>query len=113
MRKKLPVNEDLDFAYILELMMPMHNTPEFSWLPELFSTIGYESLLKLCKYAGGETITIPTLDQLTDSIDALQYFYDIEIKNSKSIEDVPKRLMSLYQKIHEVYHADDYKTDNT
>ena len=46
-KNKLPLTEELDFAYLLELMPPLHGQPEFSWLPELFSIVGHESLLKL------------------------------------------------------------------
>ena len=109
---KLPVTEELDFAYLLELMPPLHDTPEYAWLPELFSIIGHERLIILCKYAGGETIKIPTLDELVDSIEALQWFYDIEINHRKRIEDVPIRLRNLLTKIFEVYRARDSKTDN-
>ena len=116
MKKKddrLPITEELDFVYLLELMPALHSVPQFAWLPELFSIIGHEKLLKLCKYAGGETIRIPTLDELSDSIEALQYYYDINIKKSKSIEEIPLRLVSCYSKIVGVYDASDNKPDNT
>ena len=100
---KLPVTEELDFAYLLELMPALHDVPEFTWLPELFSIVGAQSLINLCKYAGGETITIPTLDELTSSVEALQYFYDVEIKHSKEFSDVPLELQNTFKKICEVY----------
>lgn len=109
---KLPMTEELDFAYLLELMPPMHETPEYAWLPELFSIIGHEKLIILCKYAGGETIKIPTIDELVDSIEALQWFYDIEVKHTKHIEDVPVSLRKHLSKIFEVYHARDSKRDD-
>lgn len=102
---KLPVTEELDFAYLLSLMPPLHDVPEFSWLPELFAIIGHERLLTLCKYAGGETIKIPTLDELSRSIDALQWFYDISIKGIKTYDEVPYDLDDMVQKIGEVYDA--------
>lgn len=102
---ELPVTEELDFAYLLELMPPLHNVPEFSWLPELFSIIGHERLIKLCKYAGGERIRIPTLTQLTDSIDALQWFYDVRVKKIKNIAEVPPSLHAYFHKILEIYDA--------
>lgn len=103
--RKLPITEELDFAYLLELMLPLHNVAEFSWLPELFSIVGYDSLINLCRYAGGETITIPTVDQLENDIEALQLFYDINIKRIKTIESVPIHLLDLYSKIEKVYYA--------
>ena len=109
---KLPITEELDFAYLLELMLPLHNVPEFSWLPELFSIIGHERLINLCKYAGGESITIPTLNQLNSSISALQWFYDVYINKSKSELDVPRDIEVLYRKIAEVFYARNCETDD-
>lgn len=104
-KNNLPLTEELDFHYLLGLMPPLHQVPEFAWLPELFSIIGYERLITLCKYAGGERIKIPTLEQLTDSIDALQWFYDVNIKRCKNITEVPVNLHPLFHKILEVYNA--------
>jgi len=97
--ENLSITEELDFAYLLELLPVLHNVPEYSWLPELFAIVGHERLIDLCRYAGGETITIPTLDQLTNSIEALQWFYDVAIKKVKKSEDVPENLQSLFQRI--------------
>lgn len=112
MSSKLPATEELDFAYLLELMPPLHNVEEFAWLPELFSIIGVEKLVLLCKYAGGESIKIPTIDQLNNSIDALQWFYDIRVKKTKQAVEVPTHLQNLVIKIAEVYDARDGKADN-
>lgn len=100
---KLPVTEELDFQYLLQILPPLTNEPEFSWLPELFSIIGAKSLITLCKYAGGETIKIPTLQQLSKSIDALQLYYDVYISHKKSFEDVPNYLKDLVLKIKDIY----------
>lgn len=102
---ELPVTEELDFQYLLELMPPLHNEPEFAWLPELFSIIGYRSLIMLTKYAGGESIKIPTLNQLSESIEALQWFYNIKIKKSNNEVEVPGHIVNLYNKICECYDA--------
>lgn len=100
---ELSQGEELDFHYLLSLMRPLHNIDEFAWLPELFSIIGAESLIKLSKYCGGEEIRIPTTEQLAQSIEALQAFYDVEIKKTKSIEEINQDILPLYMKIHEVY----------
>lgn len=99
----LPITEELDFEYLLEMMPALHDKPGFAWLPELFSIIGAERFVNLCKYAGGETITIPTIDELSSSIEALQLFYDIRIKKKKKLSDVPPVLSSKFQIICEVY----------
>lgn len=105
MNKKLPITEELDFHYLLGLMPPLHNEPEFAWLPELFSTVGHESLIKLCNYAGGEVIKIPTIEQLSTSIDALQWFYDTEISHKRSADEIPLHYRKLVSKIKEIYDA--------
>lgn len=105
MKEHLPVTEELDFAYLLELMLPLYGVPEFAWLPELFSIIGHERLILLCKYAGGERIRIPTIEQLSDSIDALQWFYDIKIKKVRNIVEAPVNLLPLIIKIVDIYDA--------
>lgn len=89
--------EENDFIYLLELMPVLHNVPEFAWLPELFSIIGAERLISLCKYAGGEIIKIPTIEELSLSIAALQLYYDIDIKHID--KPVPENLSQLYDTI--------------
>lgn len=99
----LPITEEIDFEYLLEMMPALHDKPGFAWLPELFSIIGADKLVLLCKYAGGETLTIPTIEELSSSIEALQLFYDIKIKKIKNLSDVPPVLNSKFQIICEVY----------
>ena len=106
MSSKLNRTEELDFHYLLGLMPPLQNEQEFAWLPELFSIIGHERLIRLCKYAGGETIKIPTLYQLSDSIDALQIYYDVYVTESRKPEDIPDNLKPLVDKILEVFNAE-------
>lgn len=104
-KRKLPLTEELDFHYLLTLLPPLKDEPEFSWLPELFSIIGHEKLLLLCKYAGGETIRIPTLDELNFSINSLQFFYDVYIKHSKQEIDIPSIYLEEVKKIGDKYFA--------
>lgn len=106
-KDSLTVTEELDFAYLLELMRPLHNVDEYAWLPELFSLIGHESFIDLCRYAGGELIRIPTLDELCKSIESLQLFYDINIKHIKTESDIPDDYRSLYDEIKDIYNVRD------
>ena len=101
--KELPITEELDFQYLLQLLPPLENEPEFSWLPELFSIIGVKNLITLCKYAGGETIKIPTIEQLDKDIEALQWYYDIYISHKKSVVELPTELQPLVAKIKSIY----------
>jgi len=103
MEKELSITEELDFQYLLQLLPPLEDTPEFANLPELFSIIGAKNLITLCKYAGGETITIPTVEQLSNAIEALQWYYDIFITHKKSASDIPVGLVHLVHKLIKIY----------
>lgn len=105
MGKELSITEELDFQYLLQLLPPLENEPEFSWLPELFSIIGAKNLITLCKYAGGETIKIPTTEQLARDIEALQWYYDIYISHKKSVGEIPADLIMLVNKIKSIYNS--------
>ena len=108
----LPVTEEIDFHYLLTLMPVLKDVPEFSFLPELFTLIGYEKLIDLCKYTGGETIQIPTLEELSNSIDSLQWFYDVYIKQTKEVSQVPANLITEVMKIKEVYDVRNNQISN-
>lgn len=105
---ELSITEELDFQYLLQLLPPLEDTPEFSWLPELFSIIGARNLITLCKYAGGETIKIPTIEQLAADIDALQWYYDVFILKKKPIEEIPPDLLNLVLKIQNIYRSETF-----
>ena len=110
---KLPLTEELDFQYLLGLMMPLHECQEFAWLPELFSIIGYESLIDLCKYAGGEIIKIPTLEQLSRDIDAVRWFYETRVARTRTLQEVPSELSDIVTKISEIYDARNCEEDDS
>lgn len=105
----LPITEEIDFHYLLTLMPPLHDVPEFAWLPELFSIIGYKKLIKLCKYCGGEQIKLPDVETLSNSIEALQYFYDVYLIHRKSVSDIPDDIMNLVQKIRVIFNAHNHQ----
>ena len=113
MGNNIPITEELDFHYLLGLMPPLKDVPEFEWLPELFALIGEEKFINLCKYAGGETIRIPTIEELDNAISALQWFYDVYIKEEKLECGIPYRLMPLVNKVKEVYDARDRQAEDT
>ena len=103
MGKELSIKDELDFQYLLQLLPPLEGEPEFACLPELFSIIGARNLITLSKYAGGETIKIPTLEQLDRDITALQWYYDVYISKKKLLGEIPADICSLVMKIRDVY----------
>lgn len=102
-KSELPITEELDFQYLLQLLPPLENEADFAWLPELFSIIGANKLITLCKYAGGETIKIPTIEQLSKDIEALQWYYDVYISKKKYDFEIPEELKELVQIIKRTY----------
>ena len=105
--RKLSITEESDFSSLLELMVPMHNQPEYAWLPELFSTIGYKSFIRLCKFAGGERIQIPTLSELSTAIEAMDWYYKVWISKTQSVTDIPPDLHRLVEVIARTYDSSD------
>lgn len=100
---KLDLTQTSDFACLLELMAPLTDDPSYACLPELFSIIGHEKLLLLAKYAGGTTISIPTLEELNDSIAALQWYYDIHISKKKKLTHAPFKYRPTILKLEEYF----------
>lgn len=101
----LPITEEIDFHYLLTIMPALHKIPEYAWLPELFSVIGYENLILLCKYCGGEQIKLPDIKTLSNSIEALQYFYDVYLVGKRTVSDIPDDMMNAVQKIRVIFNA--------
>lgn len=104
---ELNLTEQQDFSYILQLMMPLYDEKEYACLPELFTILDYKKVIELCKYAGGETIKIPTLEELSVAIESLQWFYDVFIANNKSYQDIPQEYRDKVLKIKKVYNRRD------
>lgn len=103
--QKLSITESSDFHCLLELMLPLYKVDEFAWLPELFSIIGHEKLLLLAKYAGGETIRIPTLEELSTAIQSLDWYYRVYITRKKRRKSIPVEYLPLVDKIRETLNA--------
>ena len=102
---KLSITESSDFYLLLELMVPLYNVEEYAWLPELFSIIGHERLMLLAKYAGGETIKIPTISELIKALEALDWYYKVYIKKCNYKKSIPVEYVELVDKIKEVFDA--------
>lgn len=103
--EKLDITQTSDFHCLLELMLPLYQVEEYAWLPELFSIIGYEKLLTLAKYAGGETIKIPTIDEISNALEALDWYYKVYVIKKKYRKSIPGEYVDLVNKIKEVFDA--------
>lgn len=102
-KNDLNLTESSDFHYLLALMTALHDEPGFACLPELFSIIGHEKLLLLCKYAGGTNVKIPTIEELSQAMEALRWFYQVYVIKRKYKKSIPQDLVPLVDKIVETY----------
>ena len=102
-KTELSLTESSDFHYLLTLMSALEDDPAYACLPELFSILGHEKLLLLCKYAGGTEIKIPTVEELQKAIEALRWFYQVYISKHKYKKSIPEELLPLVDRIYNHY----------
>lgn len=69
------------WSLVLFALFKMSDLPEFSSLSELVYILPKESMIKLCQYYGGMTITIPTLDELETLLYTLLLYKMVNIDN--------------------------------
>ena len=79
------------YSLILFCLYQLKKDQKVSGLSELIYLLDEQSLLSLCKYYGGLTITIPTLDELQTLIYALVLYESINI-NNKTYDQAIKEL---------------------
>ena len=72
--------EDI-YSMLLFVLFKLRDSDEFSSLSELAYVLDYQSFLKFCEFFGGETITVPTIDELEDLIHALVLYQYIDIEH--------------------------------
>lgn len=64
--------KDMDlYSLSMFLLYKLKNVPKFSTLSELPYLLDRDNLLKLCKYLGGQTIRIPTIEELNNMMRTL------------------------------------------
>lgn len=67
------------YSLMLFALYKAKDIPEYSALSELAYILDKDSLLKLCEFYGGLTITIPTISQLEQVIYALFMFQEVDL----------------------------------
>ena len=79
------------YSLLLFALFKMDEIPSQSTLSELIYLLDKKSLLKLCEYFGGMTITIPTIDDLEILTYCLLVYNDVVIEKN-DLETVLKNL---------------------
>jgi len=79
------------YSTILFVLFKTQNIPSQSTLSELVYILDKNSLLKLCEFYGGQTITIPTIEDLEILTYCLIVYNDVEFEK-QDFEKVLKKL---------------------
>lgn len=85
----LTLKETDAWSIILFSLYKLYNIPEYSSLSELAYLLDRDGLLKLCEYFGGQTIKIPTIEELEILVKALLLYQYTEV-NGMAYEDAIK-----------------------
>lgn len=86
------------YSIILFCLFKMKAMPKYATLSELVYILDKDSLLKLCEYFGGMTITIPTIDELESLIYALLLYQKVNIEK----QDLNEVLQTINFKTHNI-----------
>lgn len=82
------------YSLALFALYKLIGTSEYSSLSELIYVLDKNNFLNLCRFFGGQTITIPTLDELELLIYALLLFTSIKVEH-KSEEEAYQTIRDL------------------
>jgi hypothetical protein len=68
------------WSLMLFVLYNFQKVPEYSALSELAYILDEKNLLKFCEYFGGQTITVPTIDQLEETLYGMLLYQYIEVE---------------------------------
>ena len=88
-KNELKKLNELDiWSLMLFVLYNFQKIPEYSTLSELAYILDKQHLLKLCEYFGGQTIRIPTIDQLEETILGMLLYQYIDVEKIPEKEAV-------------------------
>ena len=67
------------YSLLLFCLYKMTNVPEYSSLSELAYVLDKDNLLNLCEFFGGQTITIPTVDEVESLVYSLLLYQYVKL----------------------------------
>ena len=68
------------WSLMLFVLYNFQKVPEYASLSELAYILDEKNMLKLCEYFGGQTIHIPTIDQLEETIFGMLLYQYVDIE---------------------------------
>lgn len=96
------------YTLLLFVLYKTKDIPEYSTLSELAYLLDKNSLLTLCEYYGGLTITIPTITELEMILNALLLYQKVDIEKQDLKEQLKmfnlpnedrKKLLAAYEEV--------------
>lgn len=79
------------YSLMLFVLFKLKDTNEYSSLSQLSYILDKDSLLKLCEFYGGTTITIPTIEDLEAVFNALLLYQEVNIEKQDFDKMMGKR----------------------
>lgn len=109
------------YSMALFILYNLTNIPEYSTLGELPYLLDKDALLNFCKYYGGLTIKVPTIQELDTIMHTLLIYEDVNISGNSlesSLEKYGqtvsnKKLLAVYKKMCEVLDKYEFKPRTT
>ena len=84
----MPIKQELTklkkidiWSLMLFVLYNFQKIPEYSAISELAYVLDEKNMLKLCEYFGGQTLKIPTVDELEITLYAMLLYQYIDIEN--------------------------------
>ena len=74
------------WSLMLFVLFNFQKIPEYSSLSELAYVLDEKNMLKLCEYFGGQTLKIPTIDELELTLYAMLLYQYIDIEHVEEDE---------------------------
>ena len=71
------------YSIILFALWKIKENPEYAVLSELSYIMDNDSLIRFLKYYGGKTITIPTVDEFRNIINALILYAEVNLEGNE------------------------------
>lgn len=119
-RNELNHLKDKDlYSLVLFALYKMIPIPEYSSLSQLIYVLDKTNFLNLCEYFGGQTIKIPTIEEIESLMCALRIFEKEKLQHipyEKAIEEFQgsgrdlKRIKEQYKQLTKVIDIYDFKT---
>lgn len=107
------------YSLALFALYKLTDSPEYSSISELIYVLDRENFFNLCKFFGGQTIKIPTLEEIEELMQTLSVFYSINVdkveyekafKNLKDSNDSVNisKIKKIYKKLSNILKDYDF-----